>query len=346
VAVVAVAVLTLPACGKRTGDRDALRAAVARTDPLPKTITYVERLTGTDTVQAVQAEVADAFRYKARLLLNGKPQADEVVADDAVAVRLADQGALALLLEKGAVAPASAGGAPAPMSAALDALNTGHWVVDPVGAPAAVRSATDKVKIGEDPVRDALTVLQYVDQAINDAGGKVVRFNPDSLTPTYKAKEDPFPRPKKGAGVIRFDLVLRDLPRRSDVQGGSGNVAVPGVGNFRKMAVYVTKGRVVEVREDIDVVNRLDDLRKSLDIDLPADQSPDQQATFALNVINAVREGQGLPAIRMRTLQVSFGSRPTSDALTMPADATNGDLSLLRGLGRRPATDAGAAPSS
>jgi hypothetical protein len=306
VVAISAAASSLGACGDRkTADRDVL-AAIHRTELESREFTYAEVLPGTPTRQSVSIRIDDDFRYKARLSLAGKPALDEIAYDDALAVRIVDPGALALFLRKDAVPKAPAEGDPT--ISVVEALNTRRWVVDEVGAPPAIRSTKAKVVLGNDPVRDALTVLTYVQRQVEEGGrGVVVRFNPDSLEPAYKAKEDPFPRPAKGSGIVRYDLKLSKLPKKADAEGG--NQVLPGLRSFRKMAIYVKDGRVVEVREDVDVQSRLDDLADIYDIDFDETQSVDEQAKFAVDVINAVRDGQGLEPIRFRRMTVKFRRR-------------------------------------
>jgi hypothetical protein len=332
----------LTACGEReTADKEVI-AAIRKTEVEAREFTYAEVLPGTSTNQSVSIRIDDDFRYKARLSLAGRPALDEIAFDDALAVRIVDPGALALFLRKDAVPKSPAEGDPT--IAVVEALNTRHWVVDKVGAPPAIRSTTAKVVLGNDPVRDALTVLTYVERQVREGGRRVVtRFSPDSLEPAYKAKEDPFPRPAKGAGIVRYDLRLAKLPKKADSQGG--NQQLPGLANFRKMAIYVKDGRIQEVREVIDVQSRLDDMADLYDIDFDETQSADQQAKFAVDVINAVRDGQGLEPIRFRRMTVKF--RPLSEAgdIALPtSDVVEGDLGILRNRGKDAEANAAKAP--
>jgi hypothetical protein len=330
------------ACGEReTADKDVL-AAIRKTELDAREFTYSEVLPGTPTKQSVSIRIDDDFRYKARLSISGQPALDEIAYDDALAVRIVDPSALALLLRKDAV-PKSPADADDKVKV-VQALSTRRWVVDKVGAPPAIRSTKTKVILGNDPVRDALTVLTYVQRQVEESGRRfVTRFNPDSLEPAYKAKEDPFPRPAKGSGIVRYDLRLAKMPKKADAQGG--NQVLPGLANFRKMAIYVRDGRIVEVREDVDVQSRLDDMAKTYDIDFPAGQNVDEQAKFAVDVINAVRDGQGLEPIRFRRMTVKFRALDRSSSIDLPTtDVVEGDLSILRNRGKDAEANATKAP--
>ena len=150
-------------------------------------------------------------------------------------------------------------------------------MLDPTGAPSLLPSATEHHPLGADPVFDALTVFRYVEQAIRGAQ-RVHEFNADALD--YKPKDDPFPKPKKHSGVVRFDFDRPRLPRPQDVTSGSVNQAIPAANQFRKMAVYVKDGRVIQVLEQMDVVSRLAELQRNynakIPANLPASTGPDR----------------------------------------------------------------------
>jgi hypothetical protein len=217
-------------------------------------------------------------------------------------------------------------------SDALQALQSRQWVLDPVGAPSVTGASDPKRQLGQDPVVDSLTVFQYVDTAIRDAYDVHI-FNKEALD--YKAKEDPFPPPKKGSGVKRYDLVAPFLPKPN--QAGA-NQAVPSAANFRKLAVYVKDGKVIQILERIDVVARLKDMARIYGVKFPAGQSPAQQAEFAIGVVNVLRTGQGNEPIRIRTMSLDIRDLGTSERVTLPDGAISGNLSFLRGRGKAAAT--------
>ena len=200
-------------------------------------------------------------------------------------------------------------------------------MTDPTGAPSLTLGGSTKRRIGDDPIVDSLTVWQYVDLAI-DGAFRVVKFNKESID--YKAKEDPFPAPEKGSGVVRYDLAAPFLPQQS----GAANQAVPDVTNFRKLGVYVKDGLVVQVLETIDVISRLNDIKRNYGVKFPPGSSDEKNAEFAIRVINEVRVGQGNPPIRVRDM--SFAVRDVGKPVTvaMPQEGVTGPLDLLRDRGK------------
>lgn len=325
VALVAVLVsmgLLTSACGKP--ERDAikeLRAAIARTSSLSGSFTYVDRTyDGIET--KVNGVVEDDFRYQAQVLRAGEPIMDEVVSDDLLADRFRDPAALPDFLRKGGQPPKD----PAAAQAALAGLQQGQWVADLSGAPPLFNVGSERRKVGDDPIFDARTVLQYVESVSRNQ--PVIKFNPDSLD--YKPKEDPFPKPAKGSGVTRYDFIRFPVPRPSE---GSGNQVVPGEANFRKMGVYVRNGVIFQILEDIDITSRLDDIERNYEIDLPG--STLEQITTAVKAINVVRAGQGQDPIRIRKMSMRFEKQGDPLEVRRPEASVTGDLSVLVNRGKR-----------
>lgn len=318
-------VLAAPACKKEEDAKDELRRDLDRTLRLSRQFAYLDQA-GSTRIQVVGV-VEDDFRYKARLTVDGAPVLDEVASDDALALRFLEPTALgSFLASGGAPAPTAEAAAPAPGGiGVLDALRTRRWVLDPQGAPDLKGTAGDVRLPGEDPVFDALTATEYLRRAI-DASIQVKKYSRDDFDPVYKAKEDPFPQPPNESKTTRFDLRPPPLPRAG--QGG-GNQQVPSLANFRKMAVYVRGGRIVQVLERIDLTSKLDEVIASLS--LPADATAEQ----VVRAINAVRRGQGADTIRLRSMRLEFSElgRPTSVAL--PADAVKGSLTVVKNRGRQ-----------
>jgi hypothetical protein len=333
VALVAVALAAgLSACGEdRLEDAETLRAIMRRTENVARGFVYTEQAGRTEFV--VKGLIEDDFRYKATLSLNGSPVYDEVVRDDAIAARALQPAALSLLgrrpQQPGVAPPASTDASPGP--AVADLLRARRWVLDPVGAPSLLPSATEKHLPGDDPVFDSLTIFRYVDLAMSDAF-QVKRFNEDDLN--YKAKEDPFEKPEKGSGVDRYDIERVFLPRPQQAVGASANQVVPAARHFRKMSVYVKGGLVIQVVENIDVVARLQEISERYDVDIPDRLSDDEKVKLVIDSINAVRRGQGEDPIRVRTMRMQFLrlDRPTSVAL--PGSTVEGSLAVLKNRGR------------
>ena len=320
-AVATVATLT-SACGNP--EREAineLRAAITKTSSLSGTFTYIdETYDGVETT--VRGVIEDDFRYQAQVLRDGKPIMDEVVSDDLLANRFRDPSFVDQFLRTGGQPPKD----PAAAQAALDGLRQGQWVSDLSGAPPLFNVGTARRKIGEDPVFDARTVLQYVETV--SRSHPIVKFNEDALN--YKPKEDPFPKPKKGSGVARYDFIRFPVPRPSE---GEGNQAVPSEVSFRKMGVYVRDGVVFQILEDIDIESRLDDIERNYEIDLPG--STQEQIATAVQAINVVRAGQGQDPVRIRKMSMRFEKQGEPHSVRRPDATVTGDLSVLVNRGKR-----------
>ena len=320
--VLAVTAGLATACSRDRGDKPVVMRAIDATERLARQFRYVDRLANVST--EVRGVVEDDFRYKARVLVDNQAVQDEVGADDALAERIIDPTKLSGLLRSPSTSPANQG-------PVLTALATQRWVIDPVGAPTTIRSADDERKQGDDPVYDALTVLEYVRDAV-DASPFVKRFQKDALEPIYKTSEDPFPKPERGSSTARYDLKEQPLPSRAGT-GQTGSQQVPSVESFRKMAIYVRGGRIVEVREVIDVAGRLKELIRNFN--LPSNVTVDA----ALRGINAVRKGQGSDPIRARVLDVQFTNLGVDQRVDLPTDnVVQGSLVVLKYRGRQEAT--------
>jgi hypothetical protein len=347
-----VATLGLSACSRNTDAEKQLRAALRNTEKLSNTFLYKETVhdKAGDHETDVRGLVEDDFRYKARVAEDGKPVLDEVVSDDAIAVRFLDPASMGQFLRKATKAkqggsgvggsgstsgPASqpaaptGGGTPGEPSAA-ELLGTKRWVLDPAGAPAAFATANTDKTLGDDPIADSRAVFAYVDRAINEAV-RVVEFNPESLE--YRKDEDPFETPKAHSGVTRYDFERANLPKASQTGSGSNQVT-PDTRHFRKMSVYVKDKRVIKVVEKVDVESRLKDLAQIYDTKFPADRPKAEVAAIAVEALNVIRTGQGQDPIRMRDMEFSLKDLGTDVKVDMPADTTKGSLALLQNRGR------------
>jgi hypothetical protein len=324
-AIVAALAVSATACGRRTQTgASTVRAAMAATARESRSLIYRVDEAGTSTI--VRAQVHDDLRYKAAVTVNGTPWLEEVAVDDALADHLLDVNHVVESLRR-------PGKVTTP--AFRDAASSNRWMVDPLGAPSLLPVAgAPKRVLGVDPVIDALTAFRHVDQALTDAGG-AHRFNPDSLD--YRPQEDPFPRPK--AGVVRYDFERPRLPRAEDAVGG-GARAIPGPANFRRMSLYVRAGRVVEVREVMDIATRLKDVRRLYDLGLPATARVDEAVAAVVNRLNQLRRPTGGEPIRLRSLTLSFVDIGKPVSIALPADAATVDLSYFRDRGAPVATPA------
>jgi hypothetical protein len=339
----------LSGCKSATDAEKRLREALRNTEKLSNTFLYTETVydkAGKHETD-VRGLVEDDFRYKARVAIDGKPVVDEVVSDDALAVRFLDPASMDRFLRKptkakqsgsgvgggSAQEPSADGGGSSSTPgepAAAEVLATRRWVLDPAGAPSAFATANTDQTIGDDPIADSRAVFAYVDRAINEAV-RVVEWNPESLE--YRKDEDPFETPKARSGVTRYDFQRPNLPKAS--QTGSGvNQVTPDTRHFRKMSVYVKDKRIIRIVEKIDVESRLDDLEKIYDTKFPKDRSPAEVAAIAVEALNVIRTGQGQDPIRMRDMEFSLKDLGTDVKVDMPTETTKGSLALLANRGR------------
>jgi hypothetical protein len=341
-----------------------LRAALRATEHLSHRFVYKETFVSEDGKRdtEVRGLVEDDLRYKARLSVGGVAVLDEAVSDDALAVRLIQPAALGDFLrrptEKGkggsgvgsdeAGSPGPLSGCPAKASCtgytARDdapdpaaALRSRRWVLDKAGAPAVFSAnPAEERGLGEDPVLDALDIFAHVNRAIDEAD-YIAEFNEESIEPVYRKDEDPFDKPKKGSKVIRYDFAAPKLPKASDRAGG--NQVTPDARHFRKMAVYVKNGRVLQVSEVIDVAARLDDLAEVYETKFPKDRKPEEVAAVAIDALNSIRVGQGQDPIRLRTMSYNLKDLGDAVKVDMPTEVVETSLAILQNRGR-PADEA------
>lgn len=336
------------ACGDGPDVAGDLREDLQRTALLSHRFAYVDEEVLGHRVEVVGL-IEDDLRYKARLLLDGVPVRDEVVNDDAVAALfLEPEKALALALDPGELRSASFAGppsletvlnsAPPLLQPQLKALFERRWVVDPVGAPMLLGAVNDQPRQGADPIFDALTVLAYTRNAINDAA-EVRRYDEESLEPTYRPEHDRFPKPDREAGVARYDLKEPALPFTGISATDAPRLRPPSAAHFRKMAVYVQRDRIVEVREEIDIERKLKEFARNYRVALPKGRSAAEQVPFAvakINELNAATTNQPLRARRM-VVQLRDFEDPAISVHLPTGNTVEGTLSgVIAHRGRRP----------
>lgn len=332
---VALALLAplLAGCGDNDGARQEALDAIAATEALARSFSY-EEATRDRTVE-VKGLIEDDFRFTALSAVDGDPQIEQVVVDDAISVRLLDDGLRAQIDRvDGADAKSDLDGV-----TVGEALAARRWVLDEVGAPAVTTTADDFDNLGFDPVRDARTVLDYVERSISSSF-RVVRFNPDSLD--YKPSEDPFDTPGESSDVIRYDVQARFLPRPSDVGTGA---TPPGTSNLRKMSLYVEDGLVIRVVERIaaegDVGDRLADYLQVATREFDPEQgdqlklaietvSEEERGPFLIELLNGFLDQLGEDPVRPRDMRIDFTDLGEAEAADLPEGAIKGSLELLR----------------
>jgi hypothetical protein len=298
--IAAVLAPALAGCGSADfGDSREVRGFIAATEPVAHRFVYTEETL--DDTFTVEGLVEDDFRYKAQLSIDGEPAYVEVVRDDAIAARVLSRHGEEI----------------------FGSLPTPGWVLDSTGAPD-LTALNDRDR-GADPVLDALEVFRYIDLVMLREN-VIVEFEEEDFD--YRPKEDPFEKPEPGSGVKRYDIRPPSLPKASDVAGG--NQAVPHATHFRRAAIYVKDGVIVRVQEIIDVAGRLRDIERNYDIDFPDGATTDEKVRISIEAINAVRRGQGLLPIRVRTMTYDLLDIGDQIAVDLPAGATAGDVSALR----------------
>ena len=330
------------ACGERTDDRDDLLAAVRRTSASPLTFAFREDAAG--GVLSVEGLVEDDFRYAGRLSLDGKALYEQVVADDALGLRMLAPDQL----------PADA----LTTSAEADAaLRGSSWVLDPAGAPAlsSAKERTGPVG-GRDVLAEAYDYLGSVEQAISESV-QVRRYSEEALY--YKPSEDPFPTPSEDSGITRYDLERPRLPRASDGGGAGGANRIPAERHYRKMSIYVKDGFVQRVLERVAFDERLDDtldyfeaqaetggqdigdFLESAREDLREGRRASvEQATLA--GVNAARDTFGEDPIEFRNVEVNFRDIGAKRPVAIPAEPVQASLTSFFKVVEEEADDGGA----
>ncbi len=302
----------LAGCGRNdSAAADEVRAAVDRALQNAHGLAYLD--TTSDNRTAVDAVIDDGYRYKARVSIDNNAVLEEVVVDDALAVRVLDPSQLGRFLRPGPRALATA-----------EQLRTRRWITDDEAAPDLAVSDERRVT-GADPVLDAIEAFDYVLRAVDEARS-VFRYNKDALD--YQVEEDPFPGPRDGER--RYDLEPTRLPAANPSSQLEGGLVLPS--NLRRLAVYVRDGGVVRVRERISVVDHLDRLADRYDVAKRG--SRERLVVRVLDAVNRQRRATGLEAIRAREMSLKVVAF-RSPSITLPTDAVEGDLSVLVGRGRR-----------
>ena len=340
------------ACGDREEVREEVLAALRRTESLSYRYVYRDQRPDAVLPQApkarpdveVQGLVEDDFRFKARVAFDGVEAYDEVVSDDLLAMRFREPARLSQLVNKDQLAKADTTTDLEGVDS-LTALRSRRWVVDEAAAPSVTVGRVRADAIGDDPVLDSITVMAYVETAIREAM-TVEEFSEDDLTPTYSSTEDSFPKPEEGSGVTRYDLRRPKLPPPG-ASASAGESGRPETRHFRKMAIYVKDGRVISVREEIDVRGRyLEEVVKyaktyaraggATDESIAAfeealDTLPvEQHGTYVLEVLNLGLATSGDDPILQRTMQLELADLGEEIAVDLPTDnVVKGGLGFL-----------------
>jgi hypothetical protein len=345
---VALASSLVAGCGEKDDAEKEVRAAIRRTARTAHRFVYSESFGQEKT--SVRGLVEDDFRFQAQVSINGVPVLEQVLRDDAAAVRMLEPAGLTRFVE-GADATALARGQQRPAGVTSvgvpEALTGGDWVLDPSGAPPLTLGGNERHPAGDDPVYDARSALDYTLAAVEEAFF-IVRFNPESLY--YRASEDPFPAPRRRSGVVRYDVIPEDLPIPGAGNTPGGRDDRPATRHFRKMAVYVNDGRVIEVREQVGTTPRLarrflgiarrilresdESLVRELDREL-AKLPEARRGQFLLDGYNFALQQGGDPPIRQRVMILQLLDFGKNITVQLPTDnVIGGELDAFKNLGK------------
>jgi hypothetical protein len=230
--------VVLVSCSKANEDAIVLQRDLTTSANLARHFTY--RQFTPDAAFQIDGTVEDDLRYSMTLSTNdGVPLMQEVVSDDALAVRII-RASFASLISNSLGHPT------------VDAaLRAGTWVLDPAGAPPIIDpnqaaggpQASDETS--GDPFRDARDALRYASNAQSQASG-VAKFSLESVT--YRPLFDPWRYPT--GREVRYDLIRPPLPKAASLGGGTENI---GPAIFRKLSVFVKGSRVEETCESVDI---------------------------------------------------------------------------------------------
>lgn len=358
---------SLSACGRKNdNDQRAVLAAIDKSINSPRTFVHIDQ--GIENRSVVSGQVADSLRYRLLLTLNGKPTWQQVVKDDAVADLFLDPSKVAVYAGAGSspavdvvsdfqvIKPFLPPQVPTPTfdrlpkttpiepSLALAALQAGKWVVDPDGAPVLPNVGSAAEQLATTPFLRPLLMLQAVRAEVDGVDFmSVVKFRKESLTPVFKPEDDPFPEPQPGE--VRYDIRQAPLPAITATSQNSRPDPPPEAA-LRKLAVYVKDGRVSAIRENFNILDRLEDIARLYMVPLKLDKSAGTvtQERIGQLLINLIQTEQPVP-YRVHEEQLLLTYPDTRPVITLPKPAVEADLSLLPGQGRRDSGTTGASPA-
>ena len=354
-----VSLTALAGCEKKDARVEEVRGYLRATRASLSSFSY-EMATPRDVIAeqpgskvAVRGVLEDDFRFKARVDIDDSPGYEEVVVDDAFAVRFLEPRFANRFVNKSKIGKVETATNIDGLNV-LEALRTRRWVVDPTGAPPVVRGAFEADDVGEDPVFDAITALDYVDAAIRESAG-IQLWSADTINPTYIPDEDSFPKPEDGSDTKRFDLIRPALPPVARA-GGQADIALPGTRHFRRMAIYVKDGRIIRVMEEVDLRSkRLSEFPRYFKAFLEEGDAPreviqgfeealeelteEEQQVALLQMLSIGLRQFGQDPIFVRTMTLDFGEAEAGAEVVLPAEGVQGSLALLTLSGGGGASD-------
>lgn len=285
------------ACTGASDDAEELRQIAETSRTEPRTFMFVEA--SEERSYEIRGELDDDLRYRMTLTFEGEGLLEQVVSDDALAVRLLDPeraGAIANTLGHPSVDAA---------------LREGRWVIDPSGAPPLLRTDIGVEQELEDPFLEALGSLQFVTRAMSDAR-QVTEFTLENIE--YRPSLDPWVYPDTEAGEVRYDLLRPILPKREDqLQAGQGDV---GVGHFRKLSVFAREERIMRVCSLVDIEGHEDFVEA---------RGRGETDSFLIQLERRVLEGDTPTPVREREVLATF-SYTDAVEVSLPSEAHTGKL--------------------
>lgn len=343
-----LAAATLAGCGSVEDRLDEVKEALRATREDATRFVYED--SRADRTVRVTGVVEDDFRFKALVTVDDQPAFEEVVRDDALALRFLEPTHLPSLVDRSRIDVADRSTELEGVDV-IGVLGSRRWVVDHDGAPPVTSFGLVEADIGRDPVFDALTALDYVERALTQAVA-VDEWRSDALNPTYPRTEDVFPRPEEGSGVTRYDLRRPFLPAAFDPQAAGGIGALPATRHFRKMAIYVKDGRVISVIERVEAIGKLvDDFREYVETLLEEaraersdvreferllrTEAPERLGNALLGFLNVRLAQLGADPVLVRTMTLEFQRGGDPGEVALPTtDVVAGSLEVMLASGQ------------
>lgn len=349
----------LSGCKKDDTTQRLVLAALSKAMASPHTFIHTDQDLQHRTT--VSGEVADSLRYRLLLNVDGKGIWQQVVRDDAVADLFLDPSKVSAYAGAGSSAsinvvadyqqllaslpPVARAQIPQPQlnklpktqnlqpSLALLALQQKKWVVDPVGAPVLPSVGSASEALATTPFLRPLLMIAAVRQEVDRLDPKgLKKWSKDDLSPAFKPKDDPFPKPEDG--VDRYDIYQAPLPQLTATSKQS-RPEPPEDDALRKLAIYIKDGKVIAIRENFDVLDRLEDLARLYQIPLQLKTGTGTQMEQRIGqlIVELVQQERPVP-YRVHEEELLLFYPDTAPVIELPKPHVTADLSLFPGQGK------------
>jgi hypothetical protein len=356
-------------CKKNDDTQRLVLDAIDKAIAAPHTFVHID--TDLDHVTTVSGEIADSLRYQLLLNVDGHPVWQQVVKDDAVADLFLEPAAIPTYVGAGSspsvdvvtdfqelyrtlpegarkkIPPPPLGLLPRTKalqpSLALLALQQGKWVLDKTGAPVQPSLGTAAEKLATSPFLRPMLMLEAVRAEVDRLEpSDIKKWTKDDLSPTYKPKDDPFPKPT--GGEVRYDVRQPELPAITATSKQS-RPDPPSDDQLRKLAIYLKDGKVVSIRENFDVLDRLQDLARIYQIPLQLKEATGtiSEQRIGQLIVELVQTQRAVP-FRVHEEELRLSYPETAPDITLPSPVVNADLSLLPGQGKAAAEASSTTP--